>query len=139
VEVPRQRLEHYFMELVEQARQEEVSTSGVIHGGETADFLRAEDARGDELIETLLSEEEQVAPAREVAQASAATSPPVQEQRDEVLADLLQEEPVLAATSRTAPPPAPETPKDVDDSVIESLLGDQEGESTVEPTREEET
>ncbi len=139
VEVPRQRLEHFFMELVEQARKEDVSTSGVIHGGETADFLRAEDARGDELIETLLSEQEQVAPAREVAQASAATSPPVQEQRDEVLADLLQEEPAPAAISRTEPPVAPEAPKDVDDSVIESLLGDTQGESTAEPTREEET
>ncbi len=138
VEVPRQRLEHFFMELVEQARQEEVSTSGVIHGGETADFLRAEDARGDELIETLLSEQEQVAPAHEVVQASAATSPPGQEQRDEVLADLLQEEPAPAATSRMEPPAAPEAPEDVDDSVIESLLGDQEGESTAEPTREEE-
>ncbi len=139
VEVPRQRLEHFFMELVEQARKEDVSTSGVIHGGETADFLRAEDARGDELIETLLSEQEQVAAAREVAQASAATSPPVQEQRDEVLADLLQEEPAPAAISRTEPPVAPEAPKDVDDSVIESLLGDTQGESTAEPTREEET
>jgi ABC-2 type transport system ATP-binding protein len=139
VEVPRQRLEHFFMELVEQARKEDVSTSGVIHGGETADFLRAEDARGDELIETLLSEQEQVAPAREVAQASAAASPPVQEQRDEVLAELLQDEPAPAATSRTAPPAAPEAPKDVDDSVIESLLGDAQGESTAEPTREEDT
>ncbi len=139
VEVPRQRLEHFFMELVEQARREDVSTSGVIHGGETADFLRAEDARGDELIETLLSEQEQVAPAREVAQASAAASPPVQEQRDEVLAELLQDEPVPAATSRTEPPAAPEAPKDVDDSVIDSLLGDAQGESTAEPTREEDT
>ena len=138
VEVPRQRLEHFFMELVEQARKEDVSTSGVIHGGETADFLRSEDARGDELIETLLSEQEQVAPAREVAQASAAASP-VQEQRGEVLADLLQEEPAPAAISRTEPPVAPEKPKDVDDSVIESLLGDTQGESTAEPTREEET
>ena len=139
VEVPRQRLEHFFMELVEQARKEDVSTSGVIHGGETAEFLRAEDARGDDLIETLLSEQEQVALAREVAQASAATSPPVQEQRDEVLADLLQEEPAPTAISRTEPPVAPEAPKDVDDSVIESLLGDAQGESTAEPTREEET
>ncbi len=139
VEVPRQRLEHFFMELVEQARKEDVSTSGVIHGGETAEFLRAEDARGDELIETLLTEQEQVAPAREVAQTSAATSPPVQEQRDEVLADLLQEEPAPTAISRTAPPPAPEAPKDVDDSVIESLLGDTQGKSTAEPNREEET
>jgi len=139
VEVPRQRLEHFFMELVEQARKEDVSTSGVIHGGETAEFLRAEDARGDELIETLLTEQEQVAQAREVAQTSAATSPPVQEQRDEVLADLLQEEPAPTAISRTAPPPAPEAPKDVDDSVIESLLGDTQGKSTAEPNREEET
>ena len=139
VEVPRQRLEHFFMELVEQARKEDVSTSGVIHGGQTADFLRAEDARGDELIETLLSEQEQVAPAREVAQASAAMSPPGQEQRDEVLADLLQEEPAPAATARTEPTAVPEAPKDVDASVIESLLDDTQGESTAEPTREKET
>ncbi len=139
VEVPRQRLEHFFMELVEQARQEEVSTSGVIHGGETADFLRAEDARGDELIETLVSEQQEVARAREVAPAA---SPPAEEQRDEMLAELLHEqtaELAPAATPPTGPAAVPEVPEDVDAAMIESLLEDKQCKSLPEPSRDEET
>ena len=53
VDAPRQRLEQFFMELVEQARREHIETSGVVHGGATAGFLKAEDARGEQLIDSL--------------------------------------------------------------------------------------
>ena len=142
VEVPRQRLEQFFMELVEQARQEEVATSGVIHGGGTADFLRAEDARGDQLIDTLVSEQEDVAAARELTGRAGATSAPVEEQRDEVLAELLQEdstEPAPGPASKTPTPSSPEAPKDVDANVIESLLEEKPGKSTSDSSSDPDT
>ena len=142
VEVPRQRLEEFFMELVEQARQEEVATSGVIHGGGTADFLRAEDARGDQLIDTLVSEQQEVARSREMRGPATAASAPVQEQRDEVLAELLQEDSTQSAPGRTSPTPtpsAPKAPKDVDANVIESLLEDEPGKSASDSSSDQDT
>ncbi len=141
VEVPRQRLEEFFMELVEQARQEEVATSGVIHGGGTAEFLRAEDARGDQLIDTLVSEREDVARSRERRGPATAASAPAQEQRDEVLAELLQEDSAKPAgpTSAKPTPSAPKTPKDVDANVIDSLLEEQPGKPTTDSSSDQDT
>ena len=45
VQAPRQRLEQLFLEIVERARDEQVATSGAVHGGETADFLTWSTAR----------------------------------------------------------------------------------------------
>ena len=68
VHAPRQKLEQLFMRIVEDARREEVATSGALHGGETAEFLRAEDVAaatgGSALIEHLVNEEEPEAGAR---------------------------------------------------------------------------
>ncbi len=142
VEVPRQRLEQFFMELVEQARQEEVATSGVIHGGGTADFLRAEDARGDQLIDSLVSEQEDVAPARELTGRARAMSAPVEEQRDEVLAELLQEDSTESApgpASNIPTPSLPEAPRDVDADVIESLLEEKPGKSSSDSSSDPDT
>ncbi len=142
VEVPRQRLEEFFIEWVEQARQEEVATSGVIHGGNTADFLRAEDARGDQLIDTLVSEQQDGARARELRGPATAASAPVEEQRDEVLAELLHEDSTDSApgpTFRTPAPSALEAPKDVDAGVIESLLEEEQGKSTSDSSSDPDT
>lgn len=132
VDSPRQRLEQFFMELVEKARQEQIVTSGVVHGGATASFLRAGPAGGRQLIESLLRPEPQAAPA---APAVEAASP-----RDEVLSDLLSHEsqarpepPRPQATKPGAPKPArpaapPPPPAQVDTSVIDKLLDEAGGE-----------
>jgi len=134
VEKPRQRLEQLFMDLVDQARKEQVETAGVVHGGATADFLRADDASGDDLIESLVRE--QPATADDAIRQPAEPAPDETGPRDEVLAELLTEKSV-ASPERTAPAarPAPEPEADVDTSMIEGLLGepDTPGSSEKEP------
>lgn len=127
VEAPRQRLEQYFLEIVEKAREEQVETSGAVHGGETAGFLRAEDEEGEAVIDTLLREEEAPLRARavEVERADAVDEGP----SDEVLADLLKEEreDEHEAPRARAVVKKPEAPVDVDSSVIAELLGGDSG------------
>ncbi len=55
VHAPRQRLEDLFIRIVERARQEQVQTSGAVHDGQTAAFLRGEQSKeGEGLIESLV-------------------------------------------------------------------------------------
>ena len=64
VQAPRQRLEQLFMDIVEQARQEQVVTYGAQHGGTTAAFLKGEPADGEALIASLVREQPEPAAAR---------------------------------------------------------------------------
>ncbi len=129
VEAPRQRLEQFFMELVEKARREQVETSGVVHGGPTASFLKADAARGEELIETLTSPEEDVI-GREVASvgpagagAAATEGPPADEVLEALMKGAQEHEETLAAAAPTPDAaPVPQAPPDVDTSVIDTLL-----------------
>lgn len=122
VSARRQRLEDLFLEIVEQARQEQVATSGAIHGGETAAFLRGEEAEGDSLIDSLVAEAD-AAPVREVSREVERVAPEQQaaEEREGVLADLMDDEPEPPPVARPAAP-MPEKPSDVDDAMIQSLL-----------------
>jgi len=123
VEKPRQRLEQLFMDLVDRARKEHVETAGVVHGGATADFLRADDASGDELIESLVREQPDTEP--DALRQPDKPPPDKTGPRDEVLAELLTEK-SAASPDKTPPParPAPKPPADVDTSMIEGLLGE---------------
>ncbi|MEE2720017.1 MAG: ABC transporter ATP-binding protein [Planctomycetota bacterium] len=71
VSQPRQRLEDLFLDIVEQARREQVETAGATESGQTAGFLRAQ-GEGDELIESLTSDALDAPPVRatEVKEAS---------------------------------------------------------------------
>ena len=123
VEKPRQRLEQLFMDLVDKARKEQVETAGVVHGGATADFLRADDASGDELIESLVREQPDT--ADDAIRKPAEPLPDKTGPRDEVLAELLTEKSVPLPEKTPLPAgPAPEPPADVDTSLIEGLLGE---------------
>lgn len=123
VDAPRERLEDFFMDLVEKARQEQVATSGAQHGGRTAAFLveAPADAHGSELVDSLVREAPPpAARAAEVAKAPAAAPP-----QQDVLKDLLEERTSPAPAERKAKGPAPSVsaPQDVDSGVIEGLLG----------------
>ncbi len=125
VESPRQKLEQLFLDIVEQARQEQVATSGATHGGETAAFLKAEDAEGEQLVDVLSRADDAPVRARE---ATADQTPEVDEaaERDEVLTELLEEKkPETAPRVREKSDAPHDAPVDVDDSVIRSLLGDE--------------
>ncbi|MHC4653188.1 MAG: hypothetical protein ACYTES_20315, partial [Planctomycetota bacterium] len=103
----------------EKARQEQIQTAGVVHGGATASFLQAAEREGEQLIEELVREE---APAPHVRE-EAAGEPAPEPQRDEVLEELLAEQTPAPTPEPAAAAPAPEAPADVDSSVIDSLLG----------------
>ncbi len=121
VESPRQPLEQFFMELVDAARREQIETSGVVHGGATASFLRGEEAGGQELIESLVRAQEPAAaagPAAAVATDEPEKAPPP---GDDVLADLLTERPAEPRPAHQAPA-EPAAPAEVDESVIDKLL-----------------
>ncbi|MBX3374833.1 MAG: ABC transporter ATP-binding protein [Phycisphaeraceae bacterium] len=115
VEAPRQRLEQLFLEIVERARREQVATSGAMHGGETAAFLRAEETDGRRLIESLVAGEEP--PPQAPRPAAPAAAPARPEVIEKLIAKAPQERP--AASEKTAPRG---TGRPVDDSVIRSLL-----------------
>ncbi len=124
VSVPRQRLEQLFLEIVERARQEQVATSGAVSGGQTAEFLRL--AEGEGLIDTLVAGEAETQQKRAVERDEAARKREAESRKkDAVLEDLLRsadetEKPAPKVIEKGA---APEKPREVDDSVIDSLLG----------------
>jgi len=120
IHTPRQRLEHFFLEVVEQARLEQITTSGAMHGGETAAFLRADSDEGDHLIESLMSEQPADAPQSvEVTHDDALPEP-----TKDVLEELLDqdEKPPVPKTREVRSTPSPQAPRDVDSSVIDSLV-----------------
>ncbi|MBM43664.1 MAG: ABC transporter ATP-binding protein [Phycisphaerae bacterium] len=116
VSQPRQRLEDLFLDIVEAARREEVETSGVTETGHTAEFLRQQE--GDDLIDTLVSESKVEEPTRAVE----VVEEPETSEADAVLDSLVDAapEPRTRATEVTSIPDAPE---DVDQSMIDDLLG----------------
>ena len=130
VESPRQRLEDFFLDIVESARAEQIANAGAGKSGPTASFLNAAPAEGESLIENLSSDaveapamvgvEKQSAAARNEVEAGAA--------KDEVLQELLQNK---DEATKPAPKPAvdsiPETPADVDLGMIDGLLDDSDG------------
>ncbi len=120
VHAPRQKLEQLFMEIVEQARREQVATSGALDGGRTAAFLRGEgveDAEGERLIDHLMrDDQDQLARPVEAVQRSVEDTGP----RKELLDDLVRESESSVPVQRAQEEKAKEH---IDRSVIESLLG----------------
>ncbi len=129
VEQPRQRLEDFFMNIVEEARADQLANAGAGQGGPTAEFLRHDEpAEGGDLIEELSrdrSTEPEELP-RERARDEVAQSG-VEESTDSVLDDLLTGKDDATPATPTAPAesaPAPAADESVDRSVIDDLLGD---------------
>jgi ABC-2 type transport system ATP-binding protein len=130
VESPRQRLEDFFLDIVESARAEQIANAGAGKSGPTASFLNAAPAEGEALIETLSSDaleapaavgvEKQSAAARKEVEADAA--------KDEVLEELLQnKDEATQPESKPAADSIPETSADVDLGMIDGLLDDSDG------------
>lgn len=130
VSVPRQRLEQLFLDIVERARQEQIATSGAVSGGQTAEFLRATEGEG--LIDTLVSGDTEDARQRAIERDDAKTAREIESRKkDEVLESLLRGEENEAKQRPQAieKGAAPEKPREVDDSVIDSLLGGEASEN----------
>ena len=137
VEHPTERLEHFFVRIVEEAQASRVATAGVEAGGELPDFLSEE--QGETIVETLVSAADQ--PTAEVVAASAPDR--IQAQEDpgaHVLSDLMEtappaeeaehrpQEAVVAASDASVAQPgragesSEDADGDVDRGVIDALL-----------------
>ena len=126
VTAPRQRLEQLFMELVEKAQQEQVTTSGALHTGDTAAFLKdgdpVETSEGDQLIDSLTRERASESRAEEIDMSQRAIAAQ-EDERDEVLEQLIgSDEPEQAAAVEVVEDVDVSAPDDVDASMIDSLL-----------------
>ncbi|MFM9957171.1 MAG: ABC transporter ATP-binding protein [Phycisphaerales bacterium] len=115
---PRQKLEDLFIDLVERAQAERVATSGARSGGMTASFLTGGGAQaGAQLIESLVTsrndEPMPVAPPPTPARAAG-------NQPDRSLIENLSG---TVDAPPAARPQAPEPKRDVDQSLLDSLMG----------------
>jgi ABC-2 type transport system ATP-binding protein len=133
VSKPRQRLEELFLDIVEKARTERIDTAGVIHGGETASFLKGEADESQQLIERLVAaSDEDILPPAPVEEAPG--EPPAEPDADLIGMLTKDDEPEQEASAEIeheepAAPKAPSAPvdtADVDRGVIDSLLDDDE-------------
>lgn len=116
VDVPRQKLETLFLNIVHQAQQEGLATSGARAGGPVAEFL-SRDAHLPEGIDGMALID-QLTQVPEIKKAEPAAVEPA----SSVLDDLIQEE---AERARPPLPSETEQPKkkEVDRGVIDDLLG----------------
>lgn len=130
VESPRQRLEDFFLDIVESARAEQIANAGAGKSGPTASFLNTEPVEGESLIETLSSDAVEAPAVVGVEKQSPAALKEVEAHaaKDEVLEELLQNK---DDTTQPAPKPAsdsiPEASADVDLGMIDGLLDDSDG------------
>jgi ABC-2 type transport system ATP-binding protein len=112
---PRQKLEELFLDIVERARAERAETSGAMHGGETASFLKGGET-GDQLIERLVHTPEPE--AAEPVQVEAAAP------EEDLIGNLTRDRPEEAPAAKRPEPVKPVDTSEVDRSVIDSLLSD---------------
>jgi len=126
VEVPRGRLEHLFLQIVREAQEARLATSGVGAAGAIPEFLGSSTDSGQQLIESLLAAGSAEPPAEPVAVAAPAADEKSATQQiiEELLAP--QEAPAAASGSGVEAEPA-ESPAprkiEADESVIDDLLG----------------
>ncbi len=116
VEHPIERLENFFIRIVEQAQASKVVTSGVNASGAVPDFLA--EPEGDTLIASLVT-----AAAPQPAAVPEPAEPPAE---DAVIADLVQRAAAAPAAAEGSAAPVPPAADAVDREVIDSLLGDAE-------------
>lgn len=60
IEAPRQRLEKYFIGIVEKASSEKTQTSGASQGGSTPEFLKTDSEEADNLIAQLVKKDKKI-------------------------------------------------------------------------------
>ena len=125
VESPRQRLEDFFMGIVEDARAEQAATSGAAEGGPTASFLRDEGTDGDALIDALSSDQPDE-PVMAVERSAVGKDSDAEKgaSQDAVLDELMNDRPADAEPEQAPSAAIPEVDDDVDTGMISDLLGD---------------
>ena len=144
VSKPRQTLEALFLDIVEKAKTEQVTTSGATSGGQTANFLRAgqdsDQERGDAVIDKLVKGDPEPAPAiaPKPTQQSPETTQPARTDglNDNLIGDLISGTKTVAAQVKEAPKPIASEPvktDNVDLSVIGNLINKPDGSGEAKP------
>lgn len=127
---PRQKLEELFLGIVARAQAEKMTTSGAMHGGTTAEFLRADEEEGEALIEQLMRDEPTGRSVDELlAEADAEGESPLAERDEErSVVDALMSDDEAVEPVREEPREEPEAEPDSasgpDRGLIDSLLDD---------------
>lgn len=137
---PRQKLEDFFLKIVEEAQAAKIRTSGATAGGAIPDFLKKQpDSVPGAVVDSLVTAAD-LEPQAEEPTVPSALADDTEPARD-VLAELLTEEPAPVEEdeqldSPVADPPQPQADVSADHDVIDSLLspgisdGKERGENT---------
>ncbi len=128
VGAPTDRLESFFMKIVEEAQAANIKSSGVRAGGEVPDFLSARQPEPD-LIQSLVVAAEKKTPATTQEALPEDNEPGAAEPERDILEELTATKPVAESVDDTPPPATgeagetPEEPKP-DDGVNRSVIDD---------------
>jgi ABC-2 type transport system ATP-binding protein len=137
---PSRRLEEFFVDVVEQAREERMATAGAEAGAETAGFLQGEKeegAEGEELVEELVgaSEEEEAEAKPEEGEPEPAGPAAARDEGmiDELVGEEEEETGVEQSEAPEEPEPAAADRSGMREDVLEELQADEdEGEGSGE-------
>jgi ABC-2 type transport system ATP-binding protein len=122
VETPRRQLEDYFLDVVEAARTERLSTAGAERGTGAAQFLGAREDEGERLLEELVQAATEEVPKERPAAEPAALGPVQDSELIEGLTSAGSQEP-----ERKEEPPAAAPEAVVDRDVLDELIQRGEG------------
>ncbi|MFO0858929.1 MAG: ABC transporter ATP-binding protein [Phycisphaerales bacterium] len=130
---PRQKLEEFFLQIVEKARAGQVATSGAQSGGATASFLLNAPVVGDQLIERLTTQSAEV-PAAQVVETASPITPKRTGPDEDLIGSLTAATPQISEQAPIKAPPALSRPDGtpakgagsapVDDDLIRKLMVD---------------
>lgn len=123
VDAPHDRLENLFIRIVAQAHEQKLATGGAGPAGQVAEFLRAGADEGRGVIESLTAAEA-VGPAPVT---STEPAPVPQGPAQDVLAELTDQQAKAEEPAEPKAPAAKPQPAQADQSVINELLGSDEG------------
>ena len=144
---PSRRLEEFFVDVVEQAREERMATAGAESGTETAEFLQTgkQEKEGEELVDDLVSgeREEEEETAEEEVETEPAEAPGARD--EDMIRDLVgDEEPDSGeeedeTTESEEPQPAAPDEEEIRKDVLKDLEGEDEEEENRDNRDDERT
>lgn len=123
VSVPMEKLESFFIDIVNKARQGNIKTSGAVSKSEAGSFLTG---AGDNVLDKLVSGEEEVEASKQTERVEV-----VSEQEDKLLLDSLMRdskvEPVISAEDQPAEKKKAQK-SEIDKKLLDKLIGKKEDE-----------
>ncbi len=127
ITAPRDKLEALFLRVVADARSRRIVTGGAVAGGQVAEFLRAEAPTGQAVIDQLVDQarEADVGPDVHAPEQPPAPAEPVVD--EDLLGDLGAAAAPGGDDDDQPPAPPPKAQPQADQSVIDTLLGSDDG------------